>query len=161
MTANTRPIKVFFSYSHKDRKLLEKLKTHLSLLQREGLIQEWHDGCIQAGQEWESEINQQLEAADLILLLISPEFMKSEFCYAKEMERALQRHEAGTARVVPIILRPTDWQSAPFGKLQCLPLEGKPVTKWVDKDEAFLNIVTGIRQTIAQLRPATSKPRKP
>ncbi|HJW30202.1 MAG TPA: toll/interleukin-1 receptor domain-containing protein, partial [Saprospiraceae bacterium] len=110
-------------------------------------------GCIQPGQEWEPEIYQQLEAAHLILLLISPDFIKSDFCYAQEMQRALQRHQAGTARVVPIILRPTDWKSAPFSKLQCLPLGGQPVTKWRNQDDAFLNIVTGIRQTIAELRP--------
>jgi formylglycine-generating enzyme required for sulfatase activity len=160
MTADTKPIKVFYSYSHKDRKRRETLGTHLSLLQREGLIQEWHDGCIQAGQEWEPEIYQQLEAAHLILLLISPDFMKSDFCYATEMQRALQRHEAGTARVVPIILRPTDWKSAPFSQLKCLPLDGKPVTTWTNRDEAFLDIVTGIRQTLTELRPTASKSKK-
>ncbi len=159
-TGTTTPIKLFYSYSHRDRKQRETLGTHLSLLRHEGLVQEWHDGCIQAGQEWEPEIYQQLETAHLILLLISPDFMKSDFCYAKEMQWALQRHEAGKARVVPIILRPTDWKSAPFSKLKCLPLDGKPVTQWTNRDEAFLNIVTGIRQTITELCPATSKPAK-
>jgi hypothetical protein len=100
MTTDTTLIKVFYSYSHKDRKQRETLGTHLSSLQREGLIQEWHDGCIQAGQEWEPETYRQLEAAHLILLLISPDFIKSDFCYTTEMQQALQRHATGSARVV-------------------------------------------------------------
>src|SRR5512144_3255261 len=98
MTADTRSIKVFYSYSHKDKKLRAKLETCLSALKQEGVIEEWHDGCIQPGQEWEALIYQQLAAADLVLLLISPDFIQSEFCYRIEMKQALERHKAGQVR---------------------------------------------------------------
>lgn len=119
MPSENKPIKVFYSYSHKDKKLRGKLETSLSALQREGVIQEWHDGCLKAGQEWEKMIYQQLAAVDLVLLLISPDFIQSEFCYSIEMKQALHRHENGQACVIPIILRHTDWgEKSPFSKFR-------------------------------------------
>lgn len=157
MTADTRPIKIFYSYSHKDKRLRDKLETYLSALQQEGVIQEWHDGCIKAGQEWEPLIYQQLAAADLVLLLISPDFLQSEFCYRIEMEEALKRHKMSQVCVIPILLRPTDWEKSPFSKLQCLPADGKPVTRWHPQDEAFLDIVRGVRKIIEEWRPEPSR----
>ena len=148
---------VFFSYSHKDEELRDALETHLALLKREGLIRPWHDRRIGAGDEWESEIDANLESADIILLLISQHFIASDYCYAREMTRALELHEAGEARVIPIILRPCDWQSAPFGKLQGLPKDVRPITRWEDKDEAFLDVAQGLRSAIADRSPTSSR----
>jgi hypothetical protein len=142
------PINVFISYSHKDDDLRAELDVHLSNLKRQGKIAAWHDRAIEAGMEWEDQIKTKLESAPVILLLISPPFMASNYCYDIEMERAIERHKEGTTRVIPIILRPCDWQGSPFSKLQVLPKEGKPVTLWVDRDSAFLDVVQGIRQAL-------------
>ena len=147
-----RPISVFFSYAHKDEELRDELATHLKLLQREGVIQAWHDRQISAGTEWENQIDAHLEAARVILLLVSADFIASDYCYAVEMQRAMERHAANDARVIPIILRACDWHSAPFGKLQGLPKDGKPVTSWANRDEAFANIAQGIRKVVGELR---------
>ncbi|WP_254721709.1 toll/interleukin-1 receptor domain-containing protein [Kovacikia minuta] len=125
---------------------------HLANLKRQGKIRAWHDRAIEAGTEWAVEIQQQLEAAQVILLLISPRFMASDYCYGLEMQQAMQRHEAGTARVIPIILKPVDWKDTPFSKLQVLPRDARPITQWRDRDEAFLDVVQGIRRALELLQ---------
>lgn len=139
-------ISVFFSYSHKDEALRDQLEVHLSMLKRQGVISVWHDRRLLAGDDFDTGISADLEKADIILLLASPDFLASEYCYSKEMLRALERHAAGKARVIPVILRPCEWQKAPFGKLLVAPTEGKAVTKWPDRDEAFLDITQAIRR---------------
>lgn len=139
------PVELFYSYSHKDEKLREKLETHLALLKRQCIISGWHDRRIGAGQEWANQIDQHLNTAQIILLLISADFLASDYCYEKELMRAMERHETGEATVIPIILRPCDWHTAPFGKLQALPKDAKPIKQWTDKDEAFLDVTQGIR----------------
>jgi tetratricopeptide (TPR) repeat protein len=121
-------------------------------LQREGIIKPWHDRQITGGREWAGEIDKNLEAADIILLLVSPDFLASDYCNDIEMCRALERHAEGKARVIPIILRPADWQTASFGKLQCLPKRAQAVTEWRSKDKAFLDIARGIRRAANELR---------
>jgi TIR domain/Effector-associated domain 9 len=150
-SSSPNSVEVFFSYSHKDEDLRDELETHLAMLKREGTIKSWHDRKISAGREWAGEIDQNLNSARLILLLISANFLASEYCYDIELKQAMKRHEAGEARVVPIILKPVDWNSALFGKLQALPKNAKPVTTWTDRDEAFLNITQGIRRTVQEL----------
>ena len=153
MTAElTQIMKVFYCYAHEDRELRDLLERHLANLKRSGQITEWHDREINPGQEWQRQIDENLNNADIILLLVSPDFMYSDYCYGTEMKRALERHEVGTARVIPIILRPTDWEDAPFSKLQMLPTDANPVTKWGNKDEAFYDIARGIRKVIKELR---------
>lgn len=141
-------IKLFFSYSHKDEKLRNELAKQLTLLKRNGLISDWYDRDIDAGTEWAHEIDTHLNDADIILLLISPDFIASDYCYNLEMMRALERHENGEASVIPIILRPVTWKETPFGKLQVLPQGGKAVTTWSNRDEAFLHIAEGIRKVV-------------
>jgi hypothetical protein len=138
--------KLFYSYAHEDEVLRDKLATHLKILQRQKKIEVWYDREIGAGAEWEAEVKHHLENDDIILLLISPDFIASDFCYDIEMQRAIERHDAGKAVVIPVILRPTDWGGAPFSKLQALPKDGKPVTRWSDQDEAFTNIAEGVRK---------------
>jgi tetratricopeptide (TPR) repeat protein len=147
-----QPIKLFCAYAHADEYLRNELDKHLALLQRQGFIESWHDRRILAGTEWEPEIEKQLTSARIIVLLISSDFIASDYCYSNEMERALQRHASGGASVIPVILRPVDWQKAPFGKLQCLPLDARPVTKWSNQDEAFLSVAQGIRSLVDSLR---------
>jgi len=142
------PIKLFFSYAHKDETLRDELATHLSMLQNQGLIESWHDRNIDAGQQWANAIDDRMNEADIILLLVSADFLASKYCYAIELKRAMERHEAGEATVIPVILRKVDWQGAPFGKLQALPKDAKPVTAWTDRDEAFTNIAQGIRRVV-------------
>src|SRR5271157_300886 len=123
------PVKIFFCYAHEDEALLNKLKRHLRPLQRQGLIDVWHDRDISAGTEWEQEIRTHLNEAQIILLLVSPDFIDSDYCYSIEMRRALERHDRGEAYVIPVILRHIHWQGV-LGKLQALPTDGKPVKSW-------------------------------
>lgn len=142
------PVQIFFSYAYKDEEYRDSLELHLSLLRRQGLVAGWHARKILAGEDFAAEIDENLEAANLILLLISPHFIASDYCWEKEMLRALERHKAGTARVVPVFIRPCDWQTAPFAKIQGLPRNALPVSKWTDEDEAWLNVAQGIRAVI-------------
>ena len=145
------PVEVFFSYSHRDEKLRDKLALHLSMLQRQGVIKSWHDRKISAGTEWAKAIDGRINSAGIILLLISDSFLASDYCYDIEMQQALLRHETGEARVIPIILKPVDWSGAPFSKLQAFPKDAKPVTTWSNRDQAFVNIAQGIRATAEEL----------
>src|SRR5579859_580336 len=154
-------VEVLISYSHRDDKLREALETHLSLLRRQGFISVWQDRRISAGAEWKEQINAHLDSAQVILLLVSPDFLASDYCYEVEVKRAIERHDVGTARVIPVILRSVDWHDAPFGKLQALPKDGKPILRWSDRDEAFRTVVAGIRGAVQELRAGTSLPVSP
>jgi tetratricopeptide (TPR) repeat protein len=144
-------LSIFFSYAHEDETLRDELRKQLSVLRWQGIISEWYDRNIQAGNEWEHEIHAHLATAQIILLLISPDFLASRYCYSIEMMRALERHLAGEARVIPIILRPVDWEGAPFSKLEMLPTDAHPVTSWSNRDAALLNVAKGIRKAIEDL----------
>ncbi len=122
------------------------------MLQRQGVISAWHDRAIPPGGVWEAEILGHLERADIILLLVSADFLASEYCWDKEVAHAMARQRAGTAQVIPVVLRPMDWSMAPFATLQALPRDAKPVTTWPNHDEAFADIARGIRQVALALR---------
>ena len=140
---------VFFSYSHKDEALRDELEVHLAMLKREGAISAWHDRKILAGDELNGEIHARLSDAQVILLLVSPDFLASSYCYDVEIARAMELHEQGHARVIPVILRPCDWKvSTPFAKLLAVPTDGKPITKWPDRDEAWLDVVQQLRAAL-------------
>jgi TIR domain len=141
----TNKVKIFISYSHVDERFKDRLVVSLSQLKREELIEIWTDRDIMLGELWDKKIKVKLEEANLILLLISPDFIASEYCYDFEMRQAMDRSETGKARVIPILLRPSDWKTSPFASLQGLPRDLRPVTKWDDEDSAFLNIIEGIR----------------
>ena len=160
-TQPTTPIEVFYSYSHKDEELRDQLETHLAMLKREGVIKGWHDRRIISGQEWDGEIDTHLKSADIILLLVSADFLASDYCYDTEVTLAMERHDAGEARVIPIILRPCDWSRAPFSKIQGLPKDAKPVTRWDDRDEAFLDVAKGIRKAAEETRLRPEPPSEP
>ncbi len=152
-------IEVFFSYSHKDEELRDEMAKHLTILKRQGVITTWHDREISAGTEWAGAIDDHMNTAQVILLLISPDFLASDYCWDIELKRAMERHEAREARVIPVILRPVDnWYEAPFGKLQAFPTNGKPVTTWANRDEAFANVAQAIRKAVQELATTTPKP---
>ena len=144
-------IKVFYSYAHQDLSLRDELEKHLGILKRRGYITSWSDRDISAGKEWKREIDANLEASDIILLLVSPDFIHSDYSYGIEMKRALEKHKAEEARAIPIILRPVDWEDAPFSSLLALPTDAKPITTWALRDEAFLDIAKGIRKVVNEL----------
>lgn len=147
-----KALTVFFSYAPEDETLVKALEKHLALLKRQGRIIGWLSRDLGAGEETDKEIVSHLNQARVILLMISPDFLASEHSWETEVELALQKHEAGEARVIPILLRPTDdWKSAPFGKLQALPRNEKPVISWSIPDEAFAEIARGIREAIEKL----------
>ena len=148
--------KLFFSYSHVDETLRDQLEVHLSALKRQGLIDPWHDRRIAPGDAFDNTISAELEAAHIILLLISSDFIASRYCYEVETSRALERHDAKEARVIPVVLRPCDWHDLPFGKLLALPTDGKPITQWADIDDAFLDVVRGIKAAIAEMDAPTA-----
>lgn len=141
----TKGLTLFISYSHHDEALAKELLKHLDPLRRSGLIQLWHDRKLKAGDDLDVSISHELEKADMVLLLVSIDFLNSQYCYDVELERALERQDAGEAVVVPIILRNCLWHQAPFGRLVALPKDGKAVKSWSDPDEAFANIAEGIR----------------
>lgn len=142
--------RIFISYSHADEEYRQRLDTHLSMLKREGRVELWTDRRIEPGDEWGHQIRSELEAADIIVLMISPEFIASDYCWDVEVARAMERHEAREAIVVPIIVRVCDWHSAPFSKLQALPAEAKPIKKWHDLDEAYQSITDGLKKLLPQ-----------
>ena len=144
-------ITLFYSYCHKDERQRNRLETHRHP-KRQGLILEWQfDRKISGGTEWKGRIDERLDTAQVILLLVSADFIHPDYCYDVELMRAMERHEAGEARVIPIIVRPCDWHSAPFGKLQAFPKDGKPVTKWKPQDDAYVDIARQLRQVIMEL----------
>ncbi len=143
-------IEVFFSYSHKDEELRDELEKHLSILKHRELISAWHDRKISAGEEWKGMIDEHLNSAKIILLLISSDFLASKYCYDIEMKRAIERHNLGEARVIPIILRHAYWEGSPFSKLQALPTNAEPVKdgNWRSIDAAFKDVAEGLEKAI-------------
>lgn len=144
-------INVFISYAHKDRKFVDKLNVHLATLRRE-LIYQWEDSEILPGASWSDEIETKLEKAQIILLLISPDFLNSDFIYNRELPIALKRHKRGEAVVIPIILRPSLWDTQEFAGLQALPTGTRPIVQWSDEDEAFLDVTKGLRKVIQSIQ---------
>ena len=144
-------VKLFISYCHTDEKLREQLDKHLAPLKGQNVIEAWHDRQIGAGDEWATQISEHLKNADIILLLVSPDFIASDYCWDIELSCAMDRHAANEACVIPVILREVDWQGAPFGKLQALPKDAKPIKLWDDQDTAFADVARGIRKATERL----------
>lgn len=151
-------INLFFSYSHRDEILRDELEIHLSALKRQGVIDTWHDRRIGAGHEFENSISEHLNSADIILLLISPYFLSSDYCYEVEMKQALNRHECNQATIIPVILHPCDWHDTPFGKLLATPKDGKPISKFPNLHDGFLEVTKAVKEAVSKITPiATEK----
>jgi len=154
--------KLVFSYSHADETLRNELEKHLSPLKRQGLIEAWHDRRIVTGQEFNNEISQHFEEADIVLLLVSSDFINSDYCYDVEMRRAVERHDLGLTVVIPVILRPCHWHDLPFGKLLAATPDGKPVTQYPSLDDGFFYVVSAIKGSLKALaKPAGVVPATP
>ena len=154
MSPSDEPLEIVISYAHRDQALKDELIVHLSPLRRQGIIADWHDRNINAGADWKKEIDTHLDTAGMILLLVSPDFIASDYCYEIEMKRALERHYAGECRVIPVFLRACDWKGSPFGRLQGLPDDAIPVVsaQWPSRDDAFLRVAQGIRHVAEKWR---------
>ncbi len=140
-----------FSYAHADEPLRDELEKHLSPLKRMGRINTWHDRRIVAGEEFESQIDQYFASADIVLLLVSPDFIASDYCYQIEMTNAVERHNCGDAVVIPVILRPCAWHQLPFGKLLAGTIDGKPITQFNSVDEGFVQVVDSVSLALDKL----------
>lgn len=145
------PLQVFISYSHRDEEIKNDLVKHLTPLKRLNLIAQWHDRKIEPGDKWKQVISENLKKADIIILLISIDFINSEYCYDIEMETALDRAEKGQAVMIPVIARSCMWKDSRFAPYQALPADGKAITTWSARDEALTVVAEGIRQVAAQL----------
>ena len=141
-------VEIFYSYSHRDEKLRDELEKRLVSLKRSRLIRAWYDRNIDGGDDWKNAISEHLNSAHIILLLISPDFIASDYCMDIEMGRAIERHESREARIVPIILRPIDWMDERLSRIQALPTDAKPVTLWENQDQAFRDIALKLRAII-------------
>ena len=150
--AGPSPIPAFISYSHADAKLKADLVKHLAPLNRLNLVSHWDDGEIRPGEQWEKAIVDRMASAKLVLLLISSDFIASDFCYERELTEALRRDKANEARVLPVILRPCLWHELPFGKLQATPYEGRAITTWPSADEAMTEVAKAVREAAQVLR---------
>jgi len=151
-TDATGALEVFFSYAREDKAYRDELATHLKPMQREGLITSWYDHNTDAGIDMKEDAKKHLESARIILMLVSPHYLASDYHYDFEMKRALEREKEGKVRVIPIMLSNTEgWQKTEFSKLLSLPRNGKPVKQWGDRDEAYYNIAGEIRRVVEQL----------
>ena len=151
MAETATSIEIFCSYVHEDEAWLRRLEIHLSLLERQKLISLGHNRLIHPGANWAKAIDAHLETASIIILLVSANFLASDYCYGIEMKRALERQEANEAQVVPILVSPVDWKSAPFAHLQALPTDAKPISSWHNKDQALADVVAGIRRIVEDM----------
>ncbi|HYT28427.1 MAG TPA: tetratricopeptide repeat protein [Ktedonobacteraceae bacterium] len=152
--APRQEIKLFYCYAREDKALRVELGQHFNRLKSDYQLIDWYDREILPGEEWEQSVDEHLTTADLILLLISPYFMNSGYSRGQEVQRALAGHQAGTCRVIPILLRPTHWEDAPFSSLQFLPTNARPVTRWSDQDMAFQDVAMGISRAIKDPLPS-------
>ncbi|MEJ0049348.1 MAG: toll/interleukin-1 receptor domain-containing protein [Rhodospirillales bacterium] len=147
-------IDAFISYAHADDKALDRLHKHLAMLRRDGGLHAWSDHEILAGTKFGGAISSSLESSALFLALVSPDYMASRYCYDEEFRRALELSETGRIRIVPIILEPCDWLSSPLRDFLALPKDGKPISDWTNENNAFLDVVTGLRRLLESLRVA-------
>jgi len=151
METPIKGIKIFYCYASEDKALRDDLEMHLSSLKYQKQITHWYDGEIRPGTERQPEIDIHLNTAHIILLLVSPHFMASEHHYNIEMEQAIKRHNLGKTCAIPVILRPVIWEDASFSKLQVLPRNGIPITRWRDRDEALWEVAKGIREVVKEM----------
>ena len=149
-TSPPKPVNFFISYSHKDEVFNDELKNHFAGLKNQGLITGWDGREISPGQDWDDEIRKKLEKADIILFLVSSDFMASEYIRDVEIHKAIERHNSGHVKIIPVLLRSCDYRSLPIARLQVVPRGARPINNWEDKDAAYLNVVEQIRNILIQ-----------
>jgi tetratricopeptide (TPR) repeat protein len=146
-----KTLHIFYCYAREDKIFRDALDKHLSGLKRQKRLSTWSDREIRAGEDWKTAIDMHLQEAHIILCLVSPDFLASDYCYEREMQQALARHKKGVARVIPILVRPTHWEDTPLSELQMLPSDTLAVTLWPNPDAAWLDVVKGILPIIQLL----------
>lgn len=149
----TYPLKIFYCYSHVDEVIRDELQKHTKMLERRGIITNWHDRKILPSQTWDKEISEKLSESDIVILIISADFISSDYCFEVEMQEALKLHKEGKLRIIPVCARTCDWKDAPFSHIQGLPLDMKPIMSegWHNSDEAYYNVVDGLKQLIEDI----------
>jgi len=149
--APPKALQIFISYSHQDEGLKDELVKHLSPLKRLNLVDAWHDRKISAGDKWDTAIADALKGADIVLLLVSIDFINSRYCYDIEMESALERERKGEVVVIPVIARNCMWKTTEFARLQATPTDGKAISSWDDRDEALTIVAERVREVAERL----------
>jgi hypothetical protein len=149
ITSTMPGVNVFISYSHKDELIKEELENHFSGLRRNGLINDWNDRMIQAGDLWEAEIKEKLNNAEIVIFLVSSDFMASNYIHNVEIKNAMERHNSSLIKIIPVIARPCDFASLPISNIQALPKNAKAITLWENKDEAYLDVVNQFKKLLA------------
>src|SRR5215213_277997 len=142
------PANAFISYSHADEKALERLHKHLAMLLRQGELEAWFDREILPGAKFDEEIMARLDASGMFIALLSPDYLASNYCYEKEFAHALRQAEDGKIQIVPVILEPCDWQSSPLKQYNALPKNAVPISDWTNQNNAYLNVVEGLRRLL-------------
>lgn len=145
------PLEVFISYSHKDESVREEFEAHLAPLTRDGMISVWHDRHIPPGDHWRKKIDDRLLSSKIVILMISKDYLASDFCHDVELRIAMEQHHAGISWVVPVIISPVDWHHASFAKLQVLPKDGKAISTWLNRDDAYKSIAMKIREIAIEI----------
>ncbi|MDC9563304.1 MULTISPECIES: toll/interleukin-1 receptor domain-containing protein [unclassified Pseudoalteromonas] len=146
-------VKVFISYAHKDEQFKDSLVEHMSGLVRANVVSEWNDRKIVPGQDWSDEISENLASSEIILFLISSSFMNSDYCMGVEVQKALSMHKEGRAQLIPIIIRAVDWTDSELSKIQGLPKDAVPIASWGNEDEAWVNVIGGVKKHIQEFKP--------
>ncbi|RAJ92923.1 toll/interleukin-1 receptor domain-containing protein [Aliidiomarina maris] len=144
-------VEIFFSYAHEDEQLMDEVRRQMIVYEREGHLLKWHDRMIPPGEQWKETIDDRLRNAKIILLFLSPHFIASKYCYEIEGQEALKRNTSGEAFVIPVILRPCAWQASPYGELQALPTDGKPISTWDNIDIASLEVAESVFEKVNQI----------
>jgi hypothetical protein len=151
--------KIFMSYSHADEWLKDELVAHFAALKRNGLVDVWHDRRIPAGRILHDEIDANLQSSHLFLFLISTDFIDSDYCFHKEYQEAVKRRQAGEAEIVPIIIRPCDWDVGGLRRFNALPKDGVPVTSGADaksekqtRDPKWLEVIYGLKAVLENVK---------
>ncbi|MCP4586142.1 toll/interleukin-1 receptor domain-containing protein [Pseudoalteromonas sp.] len=146
-------VRVFISYAHKDEQFKDSLVEHMSGLVRAKIVSEWNDRKIVPGQDWSDEISENLASSEIILFLISSSFMNSDYCMGVEVQKALSMHEEGRAQLIPIVIRAVDWSDSELSKIQGLPKDAVPIASWGNEDEAWVNVIGGVKKHIQEFKP--------
>jgi hypothetical protein len=145
------PLKLFLSYAHEDRDLVAELRKHLAPLWHEQIVTDWYDLELMPSDEWDHEILSQLESSDLVLVMISADFLASNYAYGRELRVALNLHDQEQLRLLPVIGRNCKWQNLPFARLQTLPEGAVPISSWQNRDDAFVSVVLGVERVAREI----------
>lgn len=142
------PLKCFYSYSHQDRESRKKLSDYLAPLRQKNKIVEWYDRDIEPGTNWNNEINDKINSADLIFFLISAEFLASEYSFSVEVELAFNRLKNKGVKIVPILIKPCLWDQSRFSELQIIPRDAKPISSWTSPEDAYYQVAEEVKNLI-------------